>query len=224
MSAPASPSAVEVFASGFLMSLSLCLDLGLVNVTILRTALRSGPRPALWVGLGSCLGDLTYFVLSALGVTALLTWGPVRWALWLGGTAVLLFLAARMIREVVRPHAIDLNAAGADVEALAAAPSRRRSFSLGLVMALSSPTAILWFVAVGGNVIAASAGRRGALVPFVAGFFAAGLTWSIAAAYGAAALGRLGGPRLVRALSALSAVLFLFLAVVVFRDGLRSLP
>jgi L-lysine exporter family protein LysE/ArgO len=218
---PASPSAIEVFASGFLMSLSLCLDLGLVNVTILRTALRGGPRPAIWVGLGSCFGDLTYFILSALGVTALLTWGPVRWALWLGGTAILLFLAARMIREVIRPRALDLGA-DADVEALAAAPSPGRCFSLGLVMALSSPTAILWFVAVGGNVIAASAGRRGALVPFVAGFFAAGVAWSIVAAYAAAALRSLGGPRLVRVLAAISAALFLVLAVFVFRDGLRS--
>src|SRR5262249_18417916 len=123
----ASPSPVEIFASGFLVSLSLCLDLGLVNVTIMKTALRGGPRPALWVGLGSCFGDLTFVVLSALGVTALLTWPPIRWALWLGGTAVLLVLAARMVREVIRPRALDL-AAGADVEALAAPRARRRCF------------------------------------------------------------------------------------------------
>jgi L-lysine exporter family protein LysE/ArgO len=219
---PASPSFVEVFASGFLMSVSLCLDLGLVNVTILRTALRAGPRPALWVGLGSCFGDLTYFVLSALGVTALLTWGPVRWALWLGGTAVLLYLAARMIREVIRPHAIDL-AASPDGEALAASHSARRCFTLGLAVALSSPTSILWFVAVGGNVIAASAGRREVLLPFVAGFFIAGVTWSFALAYAASALRRVGGARLTRVFSAISAALFLFLAALVFRDGWRSL-
>jgi L-lysine exporter family protein LysE/ArgO len=218
----ATPSPLEIFASGFLVSLSLCLDLGLVNVTILRTALRGGPRPALWVGLGSCFGDLTYFVLSALGVTALLQWGPVRWALWLGGTAMLLFLAARMVREVIRPHALDLGARG-DVDAAAASRSPRRCFMLGLGVALSSPTSILWFVAVGGNVIAASAGRREALGPFVAGFFIAGVAWSFAVAYAAVALRRLGGERLVRILSAVSAALFLFLAAIVFRDGLRTL-
>jgi L-lysine exporter family protein LysE/ArgO len=218
----ASPSSLEVFASGFLVSMSLCLDLGLVNVTILRTALQRGSRPALWVGLGSCFGDLTYFGLSALGVTALLAWGPVRWALWIGGTVVLLVLAARMVREALRPHALALDAP-TDVDGSAAA-SPRRCFSLGYVVALSSPTSILWFVAVGGNVIAASAGRREALVPFVAGFFLAGVAWSFGLAYAAAALRRVGGVRLVRVLSAVSAALFLFLAVLVFRDGLRSLP
>jgi L-lysine exporter family protein LysE/ArgO len=216
----ASPSPAEIFASGFLVSLSLCLDLGLVNVTILRTALQRGPRPALWVGLGSCFGDLTYFALSALGVTALLTWGPVRWALWIGGTAVLLVLAARMVREVIRPHALALDAPGVDGQA---AGSPRRCFSLGYAVALSSPTSILWFVAVGGNIIAASAGRREALVPFVAGFFVAGVAWSFGLAYAAAALRRVGGARLVRVLSAASAALFLFLAALVFRDGLRAL-
>jgi L-lysine exporter family protein LysE/ArgO len=95
---------VRTFASGFLLSLSVCLDLGLVNVAILRTALRHGARPAFWVGLGSCFGDLTYFTLSAVGVTALLAWPPARWALWLGGTAVLLVLTARALRDAIRPR------------------------------------------------------------------------------------------------------------------------
>lgn len=215
---------MRTFGSGFLLSLSVCLDLGLVNVAILRTALRHGARPAFWVGLGSCFGDLTYFALSAVGVTALLAWPPARWALWLGGTAVLLVLTARALRDAIRPRPFPLGepepaaAAGRDLRF-------RRLFPLGLALALASPTAILWFAAVGGEIIASSvgAGQRRALVPFVAGFFVAGVVWSLALALTAAALGRVGGRRVVRALSAASAVLFAYFAVVVFRDGWRAL-
>jgi L-lysine exporter family protein LysE/ArgO len=205
-------------ASGFALALSVCLDLGLVNVTILRTALRDGARAALWVGLGSCFGDIAYFALSAAGVTAALSWGPARWILWIGGTVFLGWLVARSVREALRPHAIALDGG----EPRAAPPSWRRAFALGLGLALASPTSILWFAAVGGSVIAASAARRELLWPLAAGFYAGGVAWSIALAYGAAALGRAGGPRVVRWLSAASAVVFAILAVVVFRDGLRA--
>jgi L-lysine exporter family protein LysE/ArgO len=211
---------VRTFVSGFLLSLSVCLDLGIVNVALLRTALRHGARPAFWLGLGSCFGDLTYFALSAAGVTALLEWRPARWALWLGGTAVLLALTWRTAREALHPRALALDAPEAPE---ARDVSFRRQFPLGLALALASPTAILWFAAVGGGVIASFAGERRALWPFVSGFFVAGVVWSFTFAFGAAALGRFGGRRLVRVLSAASALLFVYFAVVVFRDGWRTL-
>lgn len=209
---------LHAFASGFLLSLSVCLDLGLVNLAILRTALRDGARPALLIGLGSCFGDLIYFALSALGINAMLSFTPVRWVLWLGGTAVLIYFTVKMLREVARPHPLDLRAPPP-----AAAGSLARHLSLGLSLALASPTAILWFAAVGGSVIASFAGRQHVLFPFVSGFFTAGVAWSVAAAFGGALLGRSTGPKVVRVLSAASAILFAYFAVVVFLDGLRTL-
>jgi L-lysine exporter family protein LysE/ArgO len=89
--------------SGFFLSLSLCLDLGIVNLAVLRTALSQGGSAGFLVGIGSSIGDLIYFALAVLGATALLGWAPVRWALWLFGTCVLLFFAWRMAREVIHP-------------------------------------------------------------------------------------------------------------------------
>jgi L-lysine exporter family protein LysE/ArgO len=213
---------VSAFVSGFLLSLSVCLDLGLVNVAVLRTALRHGARPAFWVGLGSCFGDLTYFTLSAAGVTALLAWKPARWALWLGGTAMLLALTWKTTREALHPRAFALDAPE-DAAERARELSFRRQVPRGFALALASPTAILWFAAVGGGVIASYAGDRRALAPFIGGFFAAGVAWSFALSFAAAALGRLGGRRLVQVLSAASALLFVYFAIVVFRDGWRTL-
>ncbi len=210
---------MSAFRDGFLLSLSLCLDLGIVNVAILRVATQRGGTPAFLVGVGSGVGDLIYAVLSMTGVAVLLALPGVRWALWLGGTAVLLFLAARMLREVLRPHELRVE------EALPAGSfqSPLRDLGWGLALALASPSAILWFAAVGGSVIAGYGGRREILVPFLAGFAAAGVLWSAAAAYGAGALRRLLGHRLVQGLSLASAALFVFFAAKVFLDGLRDL-
>jgi L-lysine exporter family protein LysE/ArgO len=203
---------VRSFGSGFLLSLTLCLDLGLVNVAIVRTALRRGAGPGFLVGLGSCVGDLVYFVAALFGVGALMRATPVRWAVWLGGTAVLLFLAAKMVAEVVRPKPIDLDTEGAPA---------RRSVGLvgwGLALALASPTAILWFAAVGGSVIAAS-GTRAEALPFAGGFFAAGVVWSACVSAAATALARIGGGKVARALAFVSALLFLYFAGLVFLRG-----
>jgi L-lysine exporter family protein LysE/ArgO len=220
MSSSTIGSFANAFSSGFLLSLSVCLDLGIVNVAILRTAMGNGARPAFFLGLGSCFGDLTYFTLSAFGVSAFLAWPPARWLLWIGGTAVLLFFTAKMLRETVRPHALELEGSALGGATPPAGPSLARQFSTGLSLALASPTAILWFAAVGGSVIASFAGQRRVLAPFVLGFFLAGVAWSFLVAFGAAWLGRRSGPRVVRIFSAASAVLFAYFAVRVFLSGL----
>ena len=210
--------AMTALSSGFLLSLSLCLDLGIVNVAILRTALRAGGMAAFLVGLGSSLGDLIYFSLSAAGATALLAWAPVRWTLWFFGTIVLLVLAVRMAREVVRPHAL----------ALDDGPDARRRTPAGLVgygmsLALASPTSILWFAAVGGAAIASIGGGRGQVVWLTIGFALATVVWSALLAFAIASSRRFLGATLVRALSAVSALLFLYFAARIFLDGLRDL-
>jgi L-lysine exporter family protein LysE/ArgO len=210
---------VNAFRDGFLLSLSLCLDLGIVNVGILRVATQRGGTPAFLVGLGSGVGDLAYALLSLTGVALLLALPGVRWVLWLGGSAVLLLLAARMLREVLRPHALALDEP-VPVERLT---TPARDFVWGTALALASPSAILWFAAVGGSVIATYGGDRAVLVPFLIGFWVAGALWSAALAYGGGALRRALGPRLVQGLSLASAALFVFFAGKVFLDGWREL-
>ena len=206
---------------GFLLSLSLCLDLGIVNVAILRTSLQKGGTAGFLVGLGSSAGDMVYFTLAVFGAAALLRYPPVRWGLWVAGTCTLLFLAWRMLREVFHPrdlHVADQPAPQGPAFTL---------FATGCGLALASPSAILWFAAVGGSVIASfsdvAGGSRIPLWSFAAGFLLAGLLWSAAFAYGIAAVRHAVGPRMARILSMASAVLFLYFAAVVFLDGLRQL-
>src|SRR5579864_4325793 len=153
---------VKPFWTGYLLSISLCMDLGIVNVAALRVALTQGGTAAFLLGAGSCLGDLIYFTSAALGAATLARWAPLRWGLWLFGTTVLLYLAWKMAREVIHPKRIEV---GEGPE-----QSQKSLLLAGVGLALASPTAILWFAAAGGSVISSFGGDRRTLYPFAAGF------------------------------------------------------
>ena len=51
---------LSLLSDGFFLSLSLCLDIGLVNVACISLTLSHGFRPGFWLGIGSCFGDLAY--------------------------------------------------------------------------------------------------------------------------------------------------------------------
>lgn len=207
---------LEVAATGFLLSLSLCLDLGVVNVAVIHMAVHRGARPALALGLGSALGDLIYAFLSVAAVTLVLGHRPVRLALWVGGTTALVWLAIRMIREALHPHGVVPQTTS---EALRTHASH---FARGVVLALASPSAILWFAAVGGSVIAASASGADALLPFMAGFVSAGVLWAVGVALLVGRARHAMGARAIRAISILSAAIFVYLAGRVFVPGYRE--
>lgn len=204
---------MALFFSGFLLSLSVCLDLGTVNVALFRTGLQRGMGPAFWLGLGSCLGDLIYAGLSAMAIGFVLQFAPVRWALWLGGTAILLYLAYKMIRESMHKQLVfnPLDAPLTQSETL-------KLIGRGMALALSSPSALLWFATVGGSVIASQTNSQSDIVPFFAGFFVAGVLFSVVIAY-IASQGRRLGPTWVRGLALASAALFLYFAIKVFVEG-----
>jgi len=208
---------MKPFWNGFLLSLSLCLDLGIVNLAVLEISLQRGGTAGFLLGVGSCLGDLIYFTLVLLGASVLLEAAPVRWSLWIFGTVALLLLAWRMARDVIRPKTLSFNG-----RPVLSVHDRANLLFTGMGMALASPTAIIWFAAVGGSVIAASASDQNSRWRFGTGFAAAGITWAALFAYGTASLRALG-PGIVRGLSLVSALLFFYFAGVVFLNGLKTL-
>ncbi|MFL6533080.1 MAG: LysE family translocator, partial [Pseudomonas sp.] len=161
------------FSSGFLLSLSLCLDIGVANIAMITLAMQRGYSQGFALGLGTCVGDLIYAVLALAGMTVLLQYDTVRWVLWIGGSVLLLYFAAKMVHSAIYHHAV-LAEAG---ETRGNSP--RQEFFRGIFLAMSSPSAILWFAAVGGTLIARSGGGTvlsSAL--FLGGFLSAGLLWS----------------------------------------------
>jgi L-lysine exporter family protein LysE/ArgO len=210
---------MKLFWSGFLLSLSLCLDLGIVNVALIRTGLQRGATRSFALGAGSCFGDLFYAAIAMLGVSVFLEFPPVRWTLWLCGSAVLLWFALKMFREGQTPRSLD----ALQVPVESRTQSSRALFVQGVLLALASPTAILWFATIGGAMIASTAHERsGPVWLFFVGFFAAGLLWSLCLAV-LSAQGRRLGTKFVRVLSYASAAIFAALALKILWTGCREL-
>jgi L-lysine exporter family protein LysE/ArgO len=204
---------------GFLLSLSLCFDLGVVNTAIIKTGIEHGGKPSFAIGFGSCFGDLLYMSLALLGVGAVFDLPAVRLCLWLVGTAALLALAGKSFREARRPKPLP-QATG---KAGAAKASLLRCWLTGAGLAMASPTSIAWFAVVAGPIAAGMSVDHGfGLVLFVAGFFAAGMLWSLSVAWISAKSGAWAGPKLVRIMSIFSALLFLAFAVKLFWDGWQT--
>ncbi len=214
----------DVYIKGFLLALSLCLDIGVVNTALINTAIRAGVKPALYMGLGSCVGDIVYAVLSLCGLALLLAYTPVRWALWLGGGAILVWLTWKMARAAwEEARKADLPAEY-DQAAEAGASSVKTDFLRGLGLALGSPTSILWFAAVGGTVIAqATDGSLAMNSVFLGGFFCGGMVWSAFLAILAGKGRHLIGHRLTLYCNIISALLFAYFAVSVIGNGYRTL-
>ena len=209
---------MDTFVTGFLLSLSLCLDIGIVNVAMIDVTLKYGSRPAWWLGLGSCFGDLVYAALSLVGMSMLLQFKAVQWATWLGGGGILLWLALKMAREAWRDahRTSEINHAPL--------PPRQHLFGKGMALALASPSAILWFAAVGGSLIAqATDGSPAATVRFLTGFFVGGIAWSSFLITATAQGGKLLGRRFIQGCHLASAVLYIYFAITILVNGARTL-
>ncbi|MBV6288557.1 LysE family translocator [Pseudomonas aegrilactucae] len=205
------------FSNGFLLSLSLCLDIGVANIAMITLAMQRGFWQGFWLGLGTCVGDLVYAVAALLGMTVLLQFSSVRWVLWVGGSALLVWFAVKMLLAAWRGTAhLDTN-----VQVVRESPWRE--FLRGIFLAMSSPSAILWFAAVGGVLISRSGG--GSLLEaglFLSGFFVAGLFWCASLCTLASHGGRLLGDRLLTWSYLASAAIFCYFAVYVILSGYRE--
>ncbi|ESN31560.1 TPA: LysE family translocator [Klebsiella variicola] len=205
------------FSNGFLLSLSLCLDIGIANIAIITLAMQRGYFHGFWLGIGTCVGDLTYALLALAGMAVLLQYEAVRWILWIGGGAVLLWFAGKMLIAAFR-KASELNVS----EPHQYRPLLRE-FGRGVVLAMSSPTAILWFATVGGALISRM-GQHSVTATsfFLSGFFIAGMFWTCVLCLVGSFGGRLLGQRLLKYSYITSALIFSYFALYVIVSGYRE--
>lgn len=205
------------FSNGFLLSLSLCLDIGIANIAMITLAMQRGYFYGFWLGMGTCVGDLAYALLALAGMAVLLQYEAVRWILWIGGGAMLLFFAVKMLIAAFR-KASELN-----VSETHQYRPLLREFGRGVVLAMSSPTAILWFATVGGALISRM-GQHSVTATswFLSGFFIAGIFWTCVLCMVGSFGGRLLGQRLLKYSYIASALIFSYFALYVIVSGYRE--
>ncbi|MGM3173479.1 LysE family translocator [Dickeya lacustris] len=205
------------FSNGFLLSLSLCLDIGIANIAMITLAMQRGYFHGFSLGVGTCIGDLTYALLALAGMAVLLQYDVVRWVLWIGGGAMLLWFAGKMLITALR-KTVELN-----VKETHQYRSLLREFGRGILLAMSSPTAILWFATVGGALISRM-GQHSITTSawFLAGFFIAGVFWTCVLCLIGSFGGKLLGHRLLKYSYIASAFIFSYFAIYVIVSGYRE--
>jgi chemosensory pili system protein ChpE len=165
--------------TGAIIAISFCAPPGPVTMETIRRGLRGGFGPALQVQLGSIVGDMTWCALALLGLAPLVQVPWVRLVLSVAGVAVLVYLGGIGLRDALKtvPAAVAAEDQVADL--------RRGAFRSGVAISMANPTAIGYWLSVGGARVAA--GVAGTTVQqtsfFVTGFVGGTIAWAFLTAF-----------------------------------------
>lgn len=208
---------IEVLVSGWLIGVAIALPVGPVITEVIRRGLRAGFLSAWQVGLGAAASHAILVSLTLLGVVALLD-RPI-WHSILGSAGILVlgYLGVDALRaSTVLPAAQD--AARAGLSALSAvaqagathAAQAGHPFLVGFSIGIANPITLLWFLTVGGALIAAhGGGRPGRLaVAFGVSFVSGVLCWDTVVATLAGYGRRWMGRATLRAINVIASVVF----------------
>ena len=130
--------------NGVLLGVGAAVPIGPVNVEIARRVLRGGFRRGVALGCGAVTVDVTYAILSTLGLSKVLNRPGAAITLSILGSGLLTFLGVlslRSARAVLQADAIDLSSTPK--------PSVHGSYITGVLMTLFNPmTLAFWMFAV----------------------------------------------------------------------------
>ncbi len=148
---------------------------GIVTAETLRRGVTRGFPAALSVQLGSLIGDATYCVLALAGVAAVVQNPLTQRALGIVSVAFLFYLAVSGIVSELR----------ARHEAPSQAPApRRSSFVTGMLLSLTNPWAIGFWLSLGGTLASYGALESGnSMALFFTSFFGACLVYAFFMAF-----------------------------------------
>jgi L-lysine exporter family protein LysE/ArgO len=194
---------VEVLVSGWLIGLAIALPVGPVITEIIRRGLRSGFLAAWLVSLGAAASHAILVWLTLLGVVALLD-RPI-WHTILAGAGVLVlgYLGVNALRASTNPPPAEIGTRAG------------RPFLVGFSIGISNPITLLWFLTVGGALIAAHGGGGSKLVAitFGASFICGVVCWDTVVAYLAGCGRRWMGTGTLRVINVVAGLIFFGFAI-----------
>ncbi|PEJ59608.1 hypothetical protein CN692_05320 [Bacillus sp. AFS002410] len=213
-------SIMELFMVGFVLSASLCFDIGVANVAVIQTSLTKGVTPGIYMGLGATTSDMLYAILSLLGLSLLLNNIYVKYTLWVGGTLVLVYMTYLMFKDAFRERNLNLEADDSIEKG-----SLFKHYFKGFALTASSPSGFIWFATVGGSIISATINNHSKtdIFFFFGGFFLFNILWSLFLPVVVKKAEHIVGPKILNIFSFIAAIIFLYFAGHVFMDGYKHL-
>jgi putative LysE/RhtB family amino acid efflux pump len=170
----------KLLLAGIATGLAMSIPVGAVNLLVIRTALKSGFRPALLAGLGAVLADLLLSSVVVLGVASVASFmARYATALQTAGGAILVVIGIRTARQHIAMTELEPSGHAA-------------KFGLTFWICVSNPGIYFGYVAIlGGLTQALGAGQGGAGALLLASGVAIGsLAWWIFLSYVISHLGR----------------------------------
>ncbi len=161
---------MTLFISSFVLAIAFCAPPGVVTAETVRRGLARGFWPALLVQLGSLIGDATWATLAIAGAAVLIQNAVVRLVLSLIGIGFLIHLAVKAFQDY---------RAGSQPATTLGSETERGDLSTGMVLSLSNPFAIAFWVSVGTTIFVGVPGTPELLhyATFYSAFFLGLILW-----------------------------------------------
>jgi chemosensory pili system protein ChpE len=130
---------LTILLSAFVFGVVFCLSPGAVLAETLRRGLQHGFAPALWVQVGSLLGDAVWAVIGLTGLALLFEYPQVKLPLGLACALYLAWLGMGSLRDAWHLPVADG----------AAASNGRNALAVGAALSLTNPKNIVYWGALG---------------------------------------------------------------------------
>jgi len=180
------PSLFALVGKGVLLGLGAAAPIGPVNVEIARRSLRGGFRAGFLLGCGAVTVDVTYAILTSLGIRPFLGRPGVMTTLGIAGAAVLVYLGVMCFVSAARQWRAVTTTTDPEKPA-------NRHYVTGLAMTSLNPmTLAFWCIVVPGMVGQWSANPVRDLPWVCVGVFSGAISWVIVFAGTMNWLGRRG--------------------------------
>ena len=160
---------MSLFISSFILAIAFCAPPGVITAETVRRGAARGFIPALFVQLGSLVGDTTWAVIALTGLAFIVQNNVAKIVLSLIGILLMLKLAWDAIKDARQ---------GKDLEMQAVA-SHRGDFTNGAFLSLGNPMNIVFWTGLGTTVFASISGRPqpADFAVFFAGFLGGAVLW-----------------------------------------------
>lgn len=160
---------MSLLLSSFLLAIAFCAPPGVITAETVRRGAARGFIPALFVQLGSLVGDTTWAIIALTGLAFVVQNNIAKIVMSVIGILLMLKLAWDAIQDA--RHGKELGSA--------ASHSHRGDFTNGAFLSLGNPMNIVFWTGLGTTVFASISGRPqpADFAIFFAGFLAGAILW-----------------------------------------------
>jgi len=160
---------MSLFISSFILAIAFCAPPGVITAETVRRGAARGFIPALFVQLGSLVGDTTWAIIALTGLAFFVQNNIAKIILTMIGILLMLKLAWDAIRDARHGRELDT----------VASVSHRGDFTNGAFLSLGNPMNIVFWTGLGTTVFASISGRPQPtdFAIFFGGFLGGAIIW-----------------------------------------------